>query len=295
MSAGGSRCFALMAADPRSPGDVEVGTLGPQPLELVPGDLASPQERQLASALGIAEHRLVPRLPGGLENCHRGSKCFWSWLARAALEQVAGVSLGHLELPEMIDRLRSELAELRRQARKDASALATLRDVCGAGEAELRELRAARARLQKLETENEELRGANAGLTKTVDVLREDFKEATGRCRAIEAELAEAAERADEAESALEAMESKLDMACLLRERDAEARVEDQKLLHLARAESTRVQQEALSVAILMSTHRKKRRPAKRSSKASPPRGFQIPRGVPSHSARRGRSAGAGL
>jgi len=285
-SAGSGRCFALMASEPRSPGDAELGGLGSQPLEMVPSELASPLERQFASSLGLAEHKLVPRLPTGLENCHRGGKCFWSWLARAALEQVAGVSLGHLELPEMVSQLRTELADLRRQTRKDASALANLRDLCGAGDAELRELRAARARLGRMEVESEELRTANDGLTKTVAILREDYREASEKCDTLEAELAEAAERADEAETELEAVESKLDMARLLHERGEQARLEDQKLLHLARAESTRIQHEALGVALLMGTVRRKKRPGKRSTKTSPTRGVQIPRTVTSASAR---------
>lgn len=261
------RCFALMAAEQRSPGDVEFGQhLGAQPLEPVPKELASPMELQIASALGLSDRPCIQRLPTGIEQCSaRGGGCFWQWLARAALEEVAGVQLGHLDLPGMVASLRDEVSELRRQARARAEELARSKEVSRCLEAEALEGRAARRQLERAESDNRELREAHEGLLRTLAELQDEARTSVEERLHLEDELESAHERAEDAETVLEKIESKLDMARLRFEQVEESCVEERQLLHLERAENLRVRQDALEIALLASKKKKKKRVAKSS------------------------------
>jgi len=133
--------------------------LKPLPLTPVPVHMATPLEAQLAEALGVADSKNWPRLPLEVGSCEQGNRCCWRWLARAALEQVAGVPLSHLSLPEAIARLREEILEL-----------AERRKWCETAEMELEQAASDRQQWQELqmthrecEHELEELRAARAG------------------------------------------------------------------------------------------------------------------------------------
>lgn len=87
--------------------------LHPRPLAPVSATEATPLERQVAAALGVDGEPYWPRLPLEVGCCEQGGRCCWRWLARAALEQVAGMSMGqHEALADMIAALRTDLSEL---------------------------------------------------------------------------------------------------------------------------------------------------------------------------------------
>lgn len=258
-----------MAGEPRCPGDLEQGPLGAQPLDPVPVELASDLEKALAAALGLEGFRLVPRLPLGLESCHRGSRCFWSFLARAALEHVAGEQFPQWELPDIVAKVKGELQELRHKVRRDAQTLANLRDIHGNEQREVRDLRALKDRSEKLDMENQELCVANGGLTTAVDKLTKEAKSQGDRLEELEAEVHMLRRKIGELETHLESAESRLNMSLLKRDEAVRGRLEDQRLLQMERAENTRIRHEALEVAILM-CKKKTTKPRRKSTSKSP-------------------------
>ena len=75
----------------------------------IPSTLATPLEKQIGTAIGLkGKGRQVPRLPRDVVSCKHGSTCCWRWLARAALEEVAGTSLASMSLAEGVAQIKEE-------------------------------------------------------------------------------------------------------------------------------------------------------------------------------------------
>lgn len=97
----------------RSLGDRALGEeLKPAVLSPIPATMATPLEAQLALSLGIEDSPQYPRLPLEVGACQQGPHCIWRWLARAALEEVAGEALGHLALPQAVAFLKDKMKDL---------------------------------------------------------------------------------------------------------------------------------------------------------------------------------------
>jgi len=83
--------------------------LQPAVLSPVSPDQATPLERQMAEALGLQDDDEWRRLPMEVGCCDWGGRCCWRWLARAALEEVAGEPVGHLPLAAVVAHLRDQV------------------------------------------------------------------------------------------------------------------------------------------------------------------------------------------
>eukprot|EP00927_Polykrikos_kofoidii_P038431 TRINITY_DN32776_c0_g1_i1.p1 TRINITY_DN32776_c0_g1~~TRINITY_DN32776_c0_g1_i1.p1 ORF type:complete len:398 (+),score=64.49 TRINITY_DN32776_c0_g1_i1:117-1310(+) len=159
------------------PSALEDELRGP-PLGPVPINLATPMERRVAEALGIAGHESVLRIPLEAESCTQGTRCCWRWLARAALEEVGGARLAasfngrHASLAEFVSALREELASAneksadidtcKEQMARDAKEIDRLKERCRVKDAEVAELHSLRDECRRTRAECLELRTANA-------------------------------------------------------------------------------------------------------------------------------------
>lgn len=188
--------------------------LEPPPLSPVPVGLATKLEMQLAQVLGLGDQQVVPRLPRNVAACSHGSRCCWRWLARAALEQVAGLPAEHLGLSQMVAGLRDELDFLRRErkARNDdkeraenaEANLAMLQNAHTTVERELHGLRPLQNELIRLQTEAAELRVNNGRLEAQEEAaLREVARLKNEQAMAVESGVAAAALRAETLEREL--------------------------------------------------------------------------------------------
>lgn len=176
-------------------------------------------------------------------------------------------------MPELVAHLRQEFARLKRQSRLDTAALGVLR----AGEAGLDgELATVRRQLARAEADGEELRKSNDGLFRTTSRLQLELRELLDeKCR-LEDDLAASEARVELVESELEKMEGNLDVVAMKQEETEQGRILDQNLLHMERAENTRIRQEALEVAMLMARKKKKRTRAKPKVRQASPPGLQL-------------------
>jgi len=190
------------------------------PLSSIPMSLATPLERQFAIALGFAGHRQIPRLAADVEKenalCNGAGWCLARWFARAALEQVYGGSLAHLPgIPEMIETVRDEMSNLRREhssfasqrekASKDAELLVSLQASRDAADRELIELRAVRGEISRTVTENSELKVEMGRLAAANRVLEREVEELQASTRdLLESELAQARDSLEETKKDLE-------------------------------------------------------------------------------------------
>jgi len=200
--------------------------LQPTPLTPVPVQQATPLERQLAMALGLEAELHWPRLPLEVGSCEQGGRCCWRWLARAALERVAGVPMSHLGLADMVASLREELQGLKElrswreqaedqleQAEKDKYELDKLRVAHEAAQQELRELRAKEKELVRVQAELAELHDANRQLQGREQCAQRELTALKAEKQVlVEGDLAAARIRAGQAERELtDMMKTKLD------------------------------------------------------------------------------------
>uniref|UniRef100_A0A7R9ZZX2 Uncharacterized protein n=1 Tax=Pyrodinium bahamense TaxID=73915 RepID=A0A7R9ZZX2_9DINO len=253
--------------------------LQPTPLTPVPAREATPLEQQLAEALGLEDESHYLRLPLEVGSCEQAGRCCWRWLARAALERVAGAPMSHLGLAEMVDFLRREmasLAELRKwqqaaeddllQAAKDRQDATRLRMAHAAAEADLRELRGREAALLRAQAEAAELQDSNNDLKAKVQRLQRELLEMqTEKQLLVEGDLAAAKSRADLAERELtEAMKTKLDHK-VLHEDLTRQLLRERKELERHKEENARLRQE-WEAAVRRSARQRRKGSSKRGS-----------------------------
>jgi len=199
----------------------------PTPLGPVLAEIATPLEQQLARVLGVEDESHWPRLPMEVGSCDQGGKCCWRWLARAALEQVAGEPMSHLVLSEVVASLRSdmkELAELRKyhssvteelaQAAQDRNDLKAARKVMSELQDELSRLKRKESELVSLQAKHAELEESHAKLRMQDENLKRQLSSLKAEQKILtEGDLAAAKHRAEEAERELtKAAASKLDL-----------------------------------------------------------------------------------
>jgi len=188
--------------------------LGHQPLKLVPEALGTELEKKFSEALGITKQKKVLRLPLDVRCCLLGGQCCWRWLARAALEVVSGMPLGHLSLPQMVSSLRDEIKMLRMtqasklslesEVKETMETLSSLQETHATALEELRELRAKLREFERLQAENAELRVNNGRLSAMMEGFSREFATAKlDHLHAIEAELTAYRNQAQEAEQEL--------------------------------------------------------------------------------------------
>lgn len=130
----------------------------------------------MAAVLGVEDMPLYPRLPLEVGSCEQGARCCWRWLARAALEEVAGEPMGHDAMAEMVAKLRTEViaaSELRVWATGAEKELEKTADY-------KRERDNLQANMQEMQQELKELRAKEAEFTKAfveVEKLQEELAE----------------------------------------------------------------------------------------------------------------------
>jgi hypothetical protein len=186
------------------------------PLAPVPVALATPLERRMADVLQINGGD-VPRLPHCVQACQQGNQCCWRWLARAALEQVAGGSLSHLSLGEAVATLRDELEVLRcertenegwkARAERAEDELTAMRGAYENAQREVTRLHEVEKQSARLQSECAELRVLNGRLAAQEESALKDIAK-------LKQELQTAADRRlAEAQRATEALRQELEEA----------------------------------------------------------------------------------
>eukprot|EP00928_Gymnodinium_smaydae_P011679 TRINITY_DN14282_c0_g1_i1.p1 TRINITY_DN14282_c0_g1~~TRINITY_DN14282_c0_g1_i1.p1 ORF type:complete len:391 (-),score=62.95 TRINITY_DN14282_c0_g1_i1:155-1327(-) len=191
--------------------------LRPTPLSRVDAREATPIETQFAMALGIMGDSHWPRLPLEVGGCEQGNRCCWRWLARAALEQVAGEPMSHMGLPDMLQMLREDMTELRNlrrwqgtavadleQAAQDRGAHQRLRNSYEELEQDLRLLRSKEKDMVDAHLRNVQLESENAKLRQQGMDLRQEVEDCKAQMKLlIDGELKAAKNRAENAEKEL--------------------------------------------------------------------------------------------
>lgn len=187
--------------------------LQPPPLTPVPARLATALERQLGEALGITGNEAMPRLPMEVEGCRQGGRCCWRWLARAALEHIAGGPMGHWSLPEMVTSLKEELEYLRtkrdeaqaanERAAAAEEALESLRIQVASTDKEVGELRAMQREFGRLQAEVQCLQVSNGRQSALQQGLQQEVASLKLGARQSEQKIADAERRAADAQADL--------------------------------------------------------------------------------------------
>eukprot|EP00405_Crypthecodinium_cohnii_P037813 CAMPEP_0206539616 /NCGR_PEP_ID=MMETSP0325_2-20121206/8529_1 /ASSEMBLY_ACC=CAM_ASM_000347 /TAXON_ID=2866 /ORGANISM="Crypthecodinium cohnii, Strain Seligo" /LENGTH=350 /DNA_ID=CAMNT_0054037209 /DNA_START=233 /DNA_END=1281 /DNA_ORIENTATION=+ len=223
-----------------------------------PPELATDLELRLASALGLRKCRHIPGLPENATICENPENCLWRFLARAAIEHIAGEGSPDLELPALIAKVQTELHNLRGKSRKDDLALANIRDLSAEEMRELSDIRALKLRVERLESENQDLQQANTDLGALLQRQGEESKRQMEKIYELEASLESASKRQKKLQKDIEEGEHRLELARLLNEDHLKGHKENQHLLMLERNENT-ILQEALQVAMASKKKKKKK------------------------------------
>lgn len=255
------------------------------PLSPIVAEVATPLERQFATALGIEGSSQWVRLPSEVEACRHGGRCCWRWLARGVTDQIAGPtgSTNHMVLGEAVQKLRSELRAHRShdQERKEALAraaadgeeLSALKEKYAAAVVKLQEFRHVSSELGHAQQENDDLRAANARLTSNERGLDKLVSSLQAQQRVlVEGDLVVLRRRAEEAERSLKDSErAKDELSRRL------SRVEGE--LHANRANDERIRMLADAKAKAAKAKSKSKRPAGSRGRTSsaPARGSAYP------------------
>jgi len=181
----------------------------------VPWSLATPLEKQLAAVIGTkGKQCTVPRLPRDVDGCKTGGRCCWRWLARAALQEVSGISLTNRSLAEFVPSMKKEVQDLREEHGQAETyrmrfmqaedALISMRTELEKTKLEVKDIRSLERETGRVQEESAELRALSGKLEAQlarekheVSKLQEEMRER------IDAETAPLRARAEEAEKAL--------------------------------------------------------------------------------------------
>jgi len=184
----------------------------------VPASLSTPMERCVAEALGLTGGQLVPRLPLDVEQCDLGGRCCWRWLARAALEHIAGggallglENMGSLGMPVMVASLRARLeSDAATHAALDAAQsqiqhyveeISSLRGMIKRCDADMACLHSTADELRRKEAEALELRAINSRLMANEHRLEKELAQLkVEQAAQIEGEVKTGRDRAERAE-----------------------------------------------------------------------------------------------
>eukprot|EP00930_Biecheleria_cincta_P049352 TRINITY_DN34566_c0_g1_i1.p1 TRINITY_DN34566_c0_g1~~TRINITY_DN34566_c0_g1_i1.p1 ORF type:complete len:389 (+),score=79.04 TRINITY_DN34566_c0_g1_i1:94-1260(+) len=183
----------------------------------VPLSLATPLEKEVATAIGIKGKKdspQIPRLPRDVEACKQGSRCCWRWLARAALEEVSGQSFQMVSLGDAVSRLKVELVGLRQErgqaetqrmrAQQADDELVVLRDALAHAQRDAKDFRGLERETGRLQEESAELRATNGRLEAQLDAHRTHNEKLVAEMRsAVDAETAVLRARLEEVEKQL--------------------------------------------------------------------------------------------
>lgn len=191
--------------------------LRPVVLSPVPANMATPLERQMAETLGLQDQPHWPRLPMEVGSCEQGARCCWRWLARAALEEVAGEPVGHLELAKVVAFLKDEMkaaAELRvwadscekelEKAAEQKHELDKLQRVHAEAQEDLQDLRVKLAALTGVQEHHAKLKEDHERLKVSENKLQQEITRLkTEKIMLLDGELAAWRTRAENAEKEL--------------------------------------------------------------------------------------------
>jgi len=181
----------------------------------VPWSLATPLEKQLAAVIGIkGKQCTVPRLPRDVDGCKTGGRCCWRWLARAALQEVSGISLTNRSLAETVPSMKKELQALREEHGQAETfrmrfmqaedALISMRTELDKSRREAKDIRSLERETGRVHEESAELRASNGKLEGQLARERHEVAKLQDEMRErIDAETAPLRARAEEAERAL--------------------------------------------------------------------------------------------
>lgn len=227
-------------------------------------------EKEVSQAFGIERYDQVPRLPIGLEYNRQGSRVFWQWVARAALEYVTSQTYPGAELADIISKVKSEIQESRTRSIRDAAKVAAFERSYTELEAMKIDLVRTNAKYQLNQKDNIRLMEEKDDLQKMLAQAAEVLADEKKRNETLTKSVEEATKTIQELEEEAEVLENRLDAARLKQEIIIEHRGEDQHLLKLERTENARIKQEALEVAMIMA-RKKKRRPLRKRARGNSP------------------------